>query len=72
MKCLNSSRFSFPSSLPGAVSVSEALAPRATSRASLDAGGAKPKLCCPKDNWHGYVEPQPETEEAIKFDEISN
>nr|XP_040026221.1 oxidative stress-responsive serine-rich protein 1 [Gasterosteus aculeatus aculeatus] len=42
-------------SLPGAVSVSEALAPRATSRASLDAGGAKPKLCCPKDNWHGCM-----------------
>ncbi|KAL6112290.1 oser1 [Pungitius sinensis] len=42
-------------SLPGAVSVSEAFAPRATSRASLDASGAKPKLGCPKDNWHGCM-----------------
>lgn len=42
-------------SLPGAVSVSEALAPRAASRACLDAGGAKPKLSCPKDNWHGCM-----------------
>ncbi|XP_026163874.1 oxidative stress-responsive serine-rich protein 1 [Mastacembelus armatus] len=40
-------------SLPGAVSVSEALAPRAASRAGLDTCGAKPKLSCPKDNWHG-------------------
>ncbi|XP_074533219.1 oxidative stress-responsive serine-rich protein 1 [Halichoeres trimaculatus] len=40
-------------SLPGAVSVSEALNPRAASRASLDPSGAKPKLSCPKDNWHG-------------------
>ncbi|XP_029288615.1 oxidative stress-responsive serine-rich protein 1 [Cottoperca gobio] len=42
-------------SLPGAVSVSEALAPRAVSRACLDTGGAKPKLGCPKDNWHGCM-----------------
>uniref|UniRef100_A0A7N6FH01 Oxidative stress-responsive serine-rich protein 1 n=1 Tax=Anabas testudineus TaxID=64144 RepID=A0A7N6FH01_ANATE len=42
-------------SLPGAVSVSEALAPRAASRAALDASGAKPKLSCPKDNWHGCM-----------------
>ncbi|XP_062272339.1 oxidative stress-responsive serine-rich protein 1 [Scomber scombrus] len=41
-------------SMPGAASVSEALAPRA-SRASLDTGGAKPKLSCPKDNWHGCM-----------------
>lgn len=42
-------------SLPGAVSVSEALAPRAPSRACLDTSGAKPKLGCPKDNWHGCM-----------------
>ncbi|XP_028432431.1 LOW QUALITY PROTEIN: oxidative stress-responsive serine-rich protein 1 [Perca flavescens] len=42
-------------SLPGAGSVSEALAPRAASRACLDASGAKPKLGCPKDNWHGCM-----------------
>ncbi|XP_070758801.1 oxidative stress-responsive serine-rich protein 1 [Enoplosus armatus] len=42
-------------SLPGAVSVSEALAPRVTSRACLDTSGAKPKLSCPKDNWHGCM-----------------
>ncbi|XP_054473745.1 oxidative stress-responsive serine-rich protein 1 [Anoplopoma fimbria] len=42
-------------SLPGAVSVSEALTPRAASRACLDASGAKPKLGCPKDNWHGCM-----------------
>lgn len=41
-------------SVPGAVSVSEALAPRA-SRACLDNSGAKPKLSCPKDNWHGCM-----------------
>lgn len=42
-------------SLPGAVSVSEALAPRVASRAGLDTSGAKPKLGCPKDNWHGCM-----------------
>ncbi|KAM8757593.1 oxidative stress-responsive serine-rich protein 1 [Acanthopagrus schlegelii] len=42
-------------SLPGAVSVSEVLAPRAASRACLDSSGAKPKLSCPKDNWHGCM-----------------
>ncbi|XP_034541210.1 oxidative stress-responsive serine-rich protein 1 [Notolabrus celidotus] len=42
-------------SLPGAVSVSEALNPRAASRAGLDSSGAKPKLSCPKDNWHGCM-----------------
>lgn len=42
-------------SLPGAVSVSEAMAPRAASRAGLDTSGAKPKLSCPKDNWHGCM-----------------
>ncbi|GLD67230.1 oxidative stress-responsive serine-rich protein 1 [Lates japonicus] len=42
-------------SVPGAVSVSEALAPRVASRPCLDASGAKPKLSCPKDNWHGCM-----------------
>ncbi|KAF1392316.1 hypothetical protein PFLUV_G00051530 [Perca fluviatilis] len=42
-------------SLPGVGSVSEVLAPRAASRACLDASGAKPKLGCPKDNWHGCM-----------------
>ncbi|XP_059185341.1 oxidative stress-responsive serine-rich protein 1 [Centropristis striata] len=42
-------------SLPGAVSVSEALAPRVASRTCLDVSGAKPKLSCPKDNWHGCM-----------------
>ncbi|XP_028285501.1 oxidative stress-responsive serine-rich protein 1 [Parambassis ranga] len=42
-------------SLPGAVSVSEALAPRVAPRASLECSGAKPKLSCPKDNWHGCM-----------------
>ncbi|XP_029985907.1 oxidative stress-responsive serine-rich protein 1-like [Sphaeramia orbicularis] len=40
-------------SLPAAVSASEASAPRGASRACLDTGGAKPKLGCTKDNWHG-------------------
>ncbi|KAE8298927.1 Oxidative stress-responsive serine-rich protein 1 [Larimichthys crocea] len=48
-------------SLPGAVSVSEALAPRVPSRSCLDTSGAKPKLGCPKDNWHGE---RPETRGA--------
>ncbi|XP_022597797.1 oxidative stress-responsive serine-rich protein 1 isoform X1 [Seriola dumerili] len=42
-------------SVPGAVSVSEALAPRGASRPCLDTSGAKPKLSCPKDNWHGCM-----------------
>ncbi|XP_008278693.1 oxidative stress-responsive serine-rich protein 1 [Stegastes partitus] len=42
-------------SLPGAVSVSEALTPRAPSRVGLETSGAKPKLGCPKDNWHGCM-----------------
>lgn len=42
-------------SLPGAVSVLEAVTSRATSRASLDSSGAKPKLGCPKDNWHSCM-----------------
>ncbi|XP_076003453.1 oxidative stress-responsive serine-rich protein 1 [Genypterus blacodes] len=42
-------------SLPGAVSVSEVLAPRAVSRACPDSSGAKSKLSCPKDNWHGSM-----------------
>ncbi|XP_042367332.1 oxidative stress-responsive serine-rich protein 1 [Plectropomus leopardus] len=42
-------------SVPGAVSVSEVLAPRVASRACLDTSGAKPKLGCPKDNWHGCM-----------------
>ncbi|MED6284307.1 hypothetical protein CHARACLAT_017944 [Characodon lateralis] len=37
----------------GAVSVSDALTPRAASRLCLDgSSGAKVKLSCPKDNWH--------------------
>ncbi|XP_068578403.1 oxidative stress-responsive serine-rich protein 1 [Cebidichthys violaceus] len=42
-------------SLPGAVSVSEALVSRVASRVCLDVSGAKPKLGCPKDNWHGCM-----------------
>nr|XP_020467871.1 oxidative stress-responsive serine-rich protein 1 isoform X2 [Monopterus albus]XP_020467872.1 oxidative stress-responsive serine-rich protein 1 isoform X2 [Monopterus albus] len=42
-------------SLPGAVSVSEVLAPRAAPRPGLDASGAKPKISCPKDSWHGSM-----------------
>ncbi|XP_060925500.1 oxidative stress-responsive serine-rich protein 1 [Limanda limanda] len=42
-------------SMPGAGSVSEALVPRAAPRPCLDAGGAKPKLSCPKDVWHGCM-----------------
>ncbi|XP_071772444.1 oxidative stress-responsive serine-rich protein 1 [Centroberyx gerrardi] len=42
-------------SLPGAVNVSEALAPRAVPRSCPDTSGAKPKLSCPKDNWHGCM-----------------
>ncbi|XP_029907404.1 oxidative stress-responsive serine-rich protein 1 [Myripristis murdjan] len=42
-------------SLPVAVNVSEALAPRAVPRACPDTSGAKPKLGCPKDNWHGCM-----------------
>uniref|UniRef100_A0A3Q3X573 Oxidative stress-responsive serine-rich protein 1 n=1 Tax=Mola mola TaxID=94237 RepID=A0A3Q3X573_MOLML len=38
-----------------ALFVSEALAPRAASRACLDVSGAKPKLGCPKDNWHSCM-----------------
>uniref|UniRef100_A0A3P8UB27 Oxidative stress-responsive serine-rich protein 1 n=1 Tax=Amphiprion percula TaxID=161767 RepID=A0A3P8UB27_AMPPE len=38
-------------SLPGAVSGSEA--PRAATRVGLETSGAKPKLGCPKDSWHG-------------------
>lgn len=40
-------------SLPGAVSASEAMTPRGTQRSCLDSNGAKPKLVCSKDNWHG-------------------
>ncbi|KAM4741466.1 LOW QUALITY PROTEIN: oxidative stress-responsive serine-rich protein 1 [Anableps anableps] len=41
-------------SLSGAVSVSDALAPRAAARVCLDGGGSggKAKLSCPKDTWH--------------------
>lgn len=42
-------------SLPGAVSVSEASVSRVASRVCLDVSGAKPKLGCPKDNWHGCM-----------------
>ncbi|XP_022072037.2 oxidative stress-responsive serine-rich protein 1 [Acanthochromis polyacanthus] len=38
-------------SLPGAVSGSEA--PRAATRVGLETSGAKNKLGCPKDTWHG-------------------
>ncbi|XP_020792466.1 oxidative stress-responsive serine-rich protein 1 [Boleophthalmus pectinirostris] len=40
-------------SLSGGVSASEAVTPRSASRACLDTNGAKPKLVCQKDNWHG-------------------
>lgn len=40
-------------SLSGAVSASEAVTPRSSSRACLDTNGAKPKVVCQKDNWHG-------------------
>lgn len=39
----------------GDVSVSDTMAPRAASRVCLDSSGAKPKLGCPKDNWHGSL-----------------
>ncbi|KAJ0068501.1 hypothetical protein NL108_008868, partial [Boleophthalmus pectinirostris] len=39
--------------LSGGVSASEAVTPRSASRACLDTNGAKPKLVCQKDNWHG-------------------
>lgn len=42
-------------SLPSSVSVSETLAPRAGSRGCPEMGGAKPKLSCPKENWHGCL-----------------
>ncbi|XP_013881976.1 oxidative stress-responsive serine-rich protein 1 [Austrofundulus limnaeus] len=42
-------------SLPGAVSVSEAMTPRAASWVCVDGSGAKTKLSCPKDNWHCCV-----------------
>ncbi|XP_040014452.1 oxidative stress-responsive serine-rich protein 1 isoform X2 [Xiphias gladius] len=42
-------------SVPGAASVTEGLAPRVASRPCLDTSGAKPKLSCPKDNWHGCM-----------------
>lgn len=40
-------------SLSGAVSASEGVTPRSSSRACLDINGAKPKHACQKDNWHG-------------------
>ncbi|KAM9408392.1 oxidative stress-responsive serine-rich protein 1 isoform 1-T3 [Pholidichthys leucotaenia] len=40
-------------SLPGAVNASEALCPRGASRVTVDSSGAKSKLSCQKDNWHG-------------------
>ncbi|KAM6927296.1 oxidative stress-responsive serine-rich protein 1 [Xenentodon cancila] len=39
-------------SLPGCVSVSEALTARAPTRTCLDGSGAKTKLSCSKDTWH--------------------
>lgn len=40
-------------SLSGPVSASEAVTTRSSSRACLDCNGAKPKVVCQKDNWHG-------------------
>ncbi|XP_046881042.1 oxidative stress-responsive serine-rich protein 1 [Hypomesus transpacificus] len=42
-------------SLPAAVCVSEALSPRAGSQVCTEMGGARPKLSCPKENWHGCM-----------------
>lgn len=42
-------------SLPAAVSSSESLAPRGVPRACPELGGAKSKLSCPKENWHGCM-----------------
>lgn len=44
-----------PESPPATVSVSEALTPRITSRVCPELSGAKPKLSCPKENWHGCM-----------------
>lgn len=40
-------------SLPGTVNVCEALVPRTVPRACPETSGAKPKLGCTKDPWHG-------------------
>jgi len=42
-------------SLPAAVNVPEGLASRVVPRACPEPSGAKPKLSCSKDNWHGCV-----------------
>ncbi|CAL8383354.1 unnamed protein product [Boreogadus saida] len=42
-------------SLPGTVNVCEALDPRAVPRVGPETSGAKPKLGCPKDAWHGCM-----------------
>ncbi|CAL8400843.1 unnamed protein product [Arctogadus glacialis] len=42
-------------SLPGTVNVCEALDPRAVPRVCPETSGAKPKLGCPKDAWHGCM-----------------
>ncbi|KAM6979996.1 oxidative stress-responsive serine-rich protein 1 [Aplochiton taeniatus] len=42
-------------SLSVSVNVSEALTPKAIPRACPEAGGAKSKLGCPKENWHGSL-----------------
>lgn len=42
-------------SLPASVSISEALVPRTGPRGCPEMGGAKPKLSCPKENWHGCL-----------------
>ncbi|CAL8336532.1 unnamed protein product [Lota lota] len=42
-------------SLPGTVNVCEALVPRAVPRACPEISGAKPKLGCTKDPWHGCM-----------------
>lgn len=42
-------------SLPAAVNVPEGLASRVVPRACPEPSGAKPKLSCSKDNWHGCI-----------------
>lgn len=42
-------------SLSVSVNVSEALTPKAIPRAGPETAGAKSKLCCSKENWHGSL-----------------
>lgn len=52
----SATRFSLCSlSACGLLGVSEVLTSRTASRCSLDAGGAKAKVSCPKEHWHRYV-----------------